>query len=89
MTEKELLVETIREAVDEAFSERFSRYRSEDPDYEERVAWVRSQIQRDKDNHEMRKKVITSSVGWALPLFIAFIAIAIWHEVASAIAGGR
>lgn len=89
MTDKELLVETIREAIDEAFTERFARHRADDPDYEERVAWVRSQIQRDKDNHEMRMKVITSSVSWALPLFIAFIAMAIWHEVTAAVMGGK
>jgi hypothetical protein len=89
MSDKELLVETIRDAIDEAFTERFARHRADDPDYEERVAWVRSQIQRSKDLHKMRIKVIESSIGWALPLFIAFIAIAVWHEVTAAVVGGK
>ena len=89
MTEKELLVETIKDAIDEAFTERFARHRSDDPDYEERVAWVRSQIQRGKDLHDMRMKVITSSVGWALPLFLAFLAVACWHEISAALAGAK
>jgi hypothetical protein len=83
------LTEVIKEAIGAAFNERFDRFRADDPDYEERVAWVRSQIQREKDMHKMRMKVIESSIGWALPLFLGFIALACWHEISAALAGGK
>jgi hypothetical protein len=87
--DKDLLVGSIRDAIEDAFNSRFDRFRADDPDYEERIAWVRSQIQKEKDMHRMRMKVIESSIGWALPLFIAFVAVAVWHEITAAVVGGQ
>lgn len=89
MTDQEQLIDSVKAAIDEAFIERFSRIRADDPDYEERVAWVRSQIQREKDYHKMRLKIIESSCVWALFLALGFVGLAVWHEVALAVSGGK
>lgn len=89
MGDKDELIESVREAIDHAFTERFARHRADDPDYEERVAWVRAQIAKEKDYHKMRLKIIESSVIWALFIGVAFVGLAVWHEVAAAFAGGQ
>ena len=87
MNDHEQITSTIITAIDKVLAERLSSFRADDPDYLERVAWVRAQIQRDKDNHEMKSKIISSALAWVLPLFLGFVALSIWHEVVDAIKG--
>jgi hypothetical protein len=85
MNENAEITQAIVFAIDKVLADRLAMFRADDPDYEERVAWVRAQIQRDKDNHDMKMKIIGSALAWVLPLSIAFVAVSIWHEVVAAI----
>ena len=83
--EQDELVRVITTAIDSVLADRLAAFRADDPDYEERVAWVRDQIQRGKDNHEMKQRIIGASLAWVIPLALGFLAVSAWHEVVAAI----
>jgi len=85
MNENAEITQAIVFAIDKVLADRLAMFRADDPDYEERVAWVRAQIQRDKDNHDMKQRIIGASLAWVIPLALGFLAVSAWHEVVAAI----
>jgi len=51
------------------------------PDHEDHHRWIEQQIKQEQERKEMRRKVLTSTVAWALPLAISFFVIAVWKEI--------
>lgn len=72
MTQEDLKT-LVSQAVTQALHDRNILTRADDPDYEERVAWVRNQMQKEQDLHKMRQKVFESTVIWASLAFVAYV----------------
>lgn len=58
------------------------RARWVDPDtHDDHHNWVAAKMKDEEERRAMRRKVIESSIGWALPIFLAFIAVSAWQSI--------
>ena len=44
-------------------------------------AWIGDKQKNEQEWKKFRSKVLESSVGWAVPLVLMFICVAMWHEL--------
>lgn len=59
-----------------------------DPEtHSEHHEWVRGRINNEAELRELKKRIVLSACIWAVPLILAFIASALWREIAASITG--
>ena len=50
-----------------------------------RTDWIEMQIDKQKARNDMMRKVATAALVWVVPLFLAFLAFAMWDAVIEAV----